>query len=512
MTDVVLTADETLMSNYHGMVVLGFGTSAPQSIIPESLFRYLIFPSLRSTHGSLRLAPLGLRKIQAKLIERGYSVAAVPPAELRRHLPGAKVLGVSTMDPFGLGPSSFTWRSILGGEPYTVRFFKRLMSSPEVAEARRRGCRVLVGGQGAWQLQRDPSSLDEFGIDCLVVGEGERVVVELVEAAIRGGELPRVRVVSREEVPTLDEIPDIAGATICGVTEVGRGCPRGCRFCTVTLQALRWYPLERIEREIMVNRRAGVLDGTLHAEDVLLYGAKGVVPNRAKVLALTELAMKHYRHIGWSHLSLAAVAADPGVVEMVMERVRERQSWLGMEVGIETGSPQLVERHMPGKTKPFSAEEWPSVFERAMGIMHDNHMVPYCTLIVGLPDETDDDVLKTIELLDKIKHFKSLLIPLFFIPWGRMSEEERFDMERLTGPQRELLRCCLNHSLHWINEFAREFFSESWRRQLLYPGYLLLYSRIRGVAKKEGLLDEDYMTAPHPARAQNHGVRWRAAT
>ncbi|MGQ9583144.1 MAG: B12-binding domain-containing radical SAM protein [Thermoplasmatota archaeon] len=514
MVDVVLTTDETLMSNYHGMIVLGFGTSAPQSIIPESLFRFLIFPGLRSTRGSLRLAPLGLRKIEARLVESGYSVATVPPAELRSHLPDARLLGVSTMDPLGLGPSSFTWRRILGGEPYTSRFFRGLMTSPEVVEARRRGCRVLVGGQGAWQLERDPESLDRYGIDCLVLGEGERVVPRLVEAALSGRELPRVHVVSGEEVPALEEIPDITGGTICGITEIGRGCPRGCRFCTVTLQALRWYPLDRIEREIMVNRRAGVRDGTLHAEDVLLYGSRGVKPDRSKVLALTELALRHYRHIGWSHLSLAAVASDPALIEMVMERVLERQSWLGMEVGIETGSPRLIAKYMPGKARPFRPEEWPEVVEKAFGIMHDNRMVPYCTLIVGLPDETDEDTVKTIELLDDIKGYKSVIVPLFFVPWGKMSGEEGFDMESLTEPQMELLRCCLNYSLHWINEFAREFFSEIWYRQLLYPGYLFLLSKVRRMARAAGFLEEDYMTAQHPLRAWTEGAQRgrRAAT
>ncbi|MEM4728886.1 MAG: radical SAM protein [Thermoplasmata archaeon] len=500
MTEIVLTTDETLMSNYHGMIVLGFGTSAPQSVIPERLFRFLIFPKLLMRGNSLPLAPLGLRKLEAKLLEMGYDVATVPPDRLREHLGDARVLGVSTMDPFGWGPSTFTWRSILDGEPFVVRYFRKLMTSSAISEARKRGCKVIVGGQGAWQLQREPGALEELNIDCVVIGEGERAAPRLIQKALRGEQLPRFYEVSRDEIPPLDEIPEIRGGTICGITEIGRGCPRGCRFCTVTLQQLRWFPLDRIEREIEVNKRAGVRDGTFHAEDVLLYGSKGVLPNREKLLRLTELGLKHYRHLGWSHLSLAAVSADPELVRMVMEMVREKQPWLGMEVGIETGSPRLVEMHMPGKVKPFKIEEWPEVVHRSMGIMHDNHMVPYCTFIIGLPGETDDDVIKTIELLDELREFKSIFIPLFFVPWGRMSKEKRFRMEFLSDAQKEMMKCCLNHSLHWINEFAKEFFAESWYRQILYPGYHFLYNRIREMARREGLLEEEYMKVRHGLR------------
>jgi len=48
-----------------------------------------------------------------------------------------------------------------------------------------------------------------------------------------------------------------------------------------------------------------------------------------------------------------------------------------------------------------------------MGLMHDNKLVPACTLIVGLPDEKEEDVIKTMELVTTSRVLVSLIVPLF---------------------------------------------------------------------------------------------------
>ena len=74
MGDVLLTADRTLMSNYHSNEFLGFGTCAPPNFIPEWLFSYLFFPPLKTFKGHPLTAPYGLRKTEAQLIKDGFKV------------------------------------------------------------------------------------------------------------------------------------------------------------------------------------------------------------------------------------------------------------------------------------------------------------------------------------------------------------------------------------------------------------------------------------------------------
>ena len=68
-----------------------------------------------------------------------------------------------------------------------------------------------------------------------------------------------------------------------------RGCPRGCKFCSVTLRPLRFIPLDRIKREIMVNMEKGNRNVVLHSEDVLLYGADGVKPRKEPLVKLHSM-------------------------------------------------------------------------------------------------------------------------------------------------------------------------------------------------------------------------------
>jgi radical SAM superfamily enzyme YgiQ (UPF0313 family) len=86
------------------------------------------------------------------------------------------------------------------------------------------------------------------------------------------------------------------------------------------------------------------------------------------------------------------------------------------ETGIETGSSRLMKKYMAGKMLPFKPEEWQDIVVDAFGILNDNDWYPLATLIVGLPDEKEEDVLATLELMDRLKGYKAFYVPLFFVP------------------------------------------------------------------------------------------------
>lgn len=491
MAEIVLTADRTLMSNYRGKEFLGFATSLPPSVVPDWFFERLFFPYVKERNGLPMEAPYGLRKVEAKLLDGGFDVITVRPDRLGRWIDEAKVLGVHAMDPFGVGPSSSTFSRLLkSGEPYLVKHFRAIFQSPAVRRAKAKGLRILVGGPGAWQFRYWPEAQDELGIDCVIEGEAERVLVDLFRSALEGGELPRFFEVPPSMAPSLEEIPEIRNPSINGLIEIGRGCPRGCAFCSVTLRPLRWYPLEKIDKELLVNSEGGIDGCILHGEDVLLYGSMGVVPNRERVLALHRLAKARARGLGWSHASMAAIAADPKLMAELSDIIiDEHQRWWGAEIGIETGSPELAAKVMPAKAKPFKPEEWPEVVKTAAGIMSDCGLVPACTLITGLPEETDEDVIKSIELIDDLKWFRSLIVPLFFVPMGRLKDRDWFRAEQLTPLQIELLLRCLRHDLRWARAFMDEYLRGKWYAPLLKQLYRIVIWATERRARREGLLE-----------------------
>lgn len=104
--------------------------------------------------------------------------------------------------------------------------------------------------------------------------------------------------------------------------------------------------------------RAGGNVGTIfHAEDVMLYGSRNTIPDDEKLLKLHRAVVEKCEGVTWSHCSLASVAAKSKLFAQVAETIRQKQSWWGAEIGIETGSPELAKKTMPAKANPFKAEE-----------------------------------------------------------------------------------------------------------------------------------------------------------
>src|SRR5512136_1564143 len=103
---IVLTSDTTMMSSYHGGVLLGFASIMPKSVMPDWVFRSLFCPPVQADpDGSARLAPCGMRKVESALLEFGFSIEEVMvahPDHLEKAI-GAetKIVGITHDDPMG---------------------------------------------------------------------------------------------------------------------------------------------------------------------------------------------------------------------------------------------------------------------------------------------------------------------------------------------------------------------------------------------------------------------------
>ncbi len=95
------------------------------------------------------------------------------------------------------------------------------------------------------------------------------------------------RIIRGTVVPGQD-IPVNRGPTIAGIVEIGRGCWRGCTFCSPTMRTMRHRPLENILEDVHVNLSAGQTDILLHSEDVFTYGSSGMKPDEKRSKNLCE--------------------------------------------------------------------------------------------------------------------------------------------------------------------------------------------------------------------------------
>jgi radical SAM superfamily enzyme YgiQ (UPF0313 family) len=466
MAKILLTADRSLIGNYREEG-LDYLTTASPSSIPHWFFKFLFFPAEKPQYttgyvqGIPVEAPYGLRKIEAKLLQEDLEAITVDSEYLEHFIAEADVLGIYVMDPFGLGPLPATCSKILRTKELSLnRYFRAILENPEIKKAKKRGLTIFVGGPGAWQF-RYKKVQDEYGVDCVIEGEAEKIIGDFVRKALRGENLPRFYEVCLDEIPTVDEIPEIRSPSSNGLIEIGRGCPRGCQFCTVTLKPLRWYPLEKIERELKVNSDAGLRTGILHAEDVLLYGSNTLIPNREKVLRLHKLAKKYVPTIGWTNISISSVAQNSKLIENLSDLLLDDdQKWWGTDVGLETGSPRIAKSLMSNMIKPFKPENWHEVVQRAAKIMADNKLFPTYTLIINLPEETEEDIISTIELVDSLRDFPSLILPYIFIPLREMTLKDHSRLSDVKPLQQELLIECYKHDLKWSKNLLDLYFAD----------------------------------------------------
>lgn len=453
---IVLTADRSLMSDFRGNYILGFLSCAPSNYLPDVLYDRLFAPPIEANpDGTARSAPMGLRRIEGGLLDSGAydtgSVAVAHPHHLEAVVgPQTEVVGINVMDPLGMGPVTSSFTRGTDRVPMNAVKFRELMDRIDHLRPKPT---VVVGGGGAWQVA-DPETRDRFGIDHVVHGEvGHRAAA--IFDRIRGGDADAVLTADRPH--RMSDIPEIRAPTVNSLLEGMRGCGRGCDFCGPDMRRSLYATPERLVREARVNVRGGYDYIWLHGEDIFLYDSgPGFEPNPDAVRTLFQRLhdVPGIRKVGTTHVSLAAVAARPELVEDIAEiNGLGPSNWTGVQPGLETASPDLLERHMAMKAKPFSVSEWPSVVERAFEVLNDNYVYPAATLIVGLPGETDADVRETIDLIDRLDDTDSILAPLMFMDYD---DADTLPVANLTPAQWELFRRAWEHNL-------REIESKTWR-------------------------------------------------
>ena len=454
---VVLTSDRATMTDYGGFEGLGFILCLPSRLLPRFFaYRVLAPPIETDADGRALVAPLPLRKLEASLLEYGFSkdeVAITTPEKLAKTVSGeTKVVGIHVLDPMGLAPVSHSLSAFTGGgETYTktmfLEFAHRLLNLK-----RRYGFRVVAGGPGTWQLKGVFRSL---GIDHLFHGEGEAVFPQVCQALMKGESLPSE--IEGKAVPE-GEIPLIRGPTRCGVVQITRGCPRRCRFCNPTMFKFRSIPLDDILREVEINVRGGESWISLATEDGFLYGARGIEINRKAVRKLISEVSRRVARVGFCHVSISSIVQAPDLVQYFSETLGYNPGSPYLpQIGLETGSPRLIERYMSGKPRPWKPSDWPNLAVEASQIMNEWGWYPCYTLIVGLPGENDNDILQTLELVDRLKHVRCWLFPLLMVPMGGslMENENFYQLESFNEARWELVYRCLRHSLSFSKHVYR---------------------------------------------------------
>ncbi len=471
---IVLTSPASEISRYSGDPFAAFISVFPEKVIPRPVLRPEWFKPEDDGGGSAKFVPYGLRKIESLLLREfpREDIVCCHPNNLHRFIgPKTKIVGISSMDPMGLAYVSITYSSMIAvpGDTFDAVKFKELMNNKAM---RKYDPFIVLGGPGAWQV-RHAEKTEEFGIDLIMHGEAESNVVEVFKRILAGERVPKEITGSR--VP-LDKIPTIVNPASYGVVEITRGCGRGCQFCSPTNRRRHSLPLEHIMKEVDANIKGDNNSIFVASEDVFLYECgQRFEPNADALERLFKSIAKHpgVDFIHLSHIAIAPVVHDPKMIERIspilMEKTRYTpkfrpnytKSFVTALFGIESGSVRIMKKYMRGKIWPFDIEKYHEVVVQGTGILNDNGWRPMATLMTGWPDETTEDTIQTIELLDKLKGHEMFFVPLLFIPLedSRMRNEKIIPLDKLTDEQWDVFATSWKFNIDMWDPKRQPFFT-----------------------------------------------------
>ena len=467
MTRFVIVSDTTLARNYRSVPLLDFLASAPTSALPASIYSFLKGPPPPAKDGRAVLAPYATRKVEASILkhERREDVVVAHEDHIAEFVDDdTEIIGVSTMDPLGLGPLTMSYAVFFDttAPAYVQQEFESLLARINRARAGKKA-KLIVGGPGVWELTVRPQELERNHIDCAYQGEADDVIADLFRYIVEdGGENTEFfrgfqtfdgqfhkewkshsRFVSRyqfsKQFPKLEDIPEIVGPSVKGMVEVMRGCGIGCDFCEVTLRPLRYYPPGKVRKELEVNIRAGLSSAWLHSDEIFAYEhGRNFVPNEDAIIALFRAVMgtPGVAQSNPTHGRISIPAAFPEFLRRLSAVMRAGpENWIGLQVGIETGSDKLASEHMPNKTLPLRIGpdgRWADIVWQGTYVMNKYYWRPAFTVQVGQAGETAEDNWETVALINRMSNstlddgrpFEFTVTPMQNVPLGLLKSRD----------------------------------------------------------------------------------------
>jgi len=424
-TPIVLTADRTLMS-HHRLLLDAMFLCSQTTRTPSRLVRWLFMPPVPHINHCATIAPLGLRRLEAALRRAGFTKEDVIIAD-ERHLPfvvgpRTKFIGLSSGDPTGLGMNSTTMTAVVGGEIYPYKEFRRLMELVNsLRAAHSPAARIVLGGPGAWQLATNETLPRHLGLDSVILGYAEAEIASLAQKILQAESLPPFITTMS---PPAEHIPPVQGATAMGALELSRGCGWGCDFCTLAHMPMLHIPADTIWADAETNLRAGQKNLVLLSEDLLRYGSVGrsVSPQALLSLLRSLRTLPEIRLLQADHANISSVAqyseAQLQELHELLGDGRQRFPWLNL--GIETASGELLER-LGGKAKMHNVaiHEWGDFCREQIERLTHCHFIPMISLIIGSPQETEEDTHITLKWIRSLRGLPVMIFPIIYVPIDR---------------------------------------------------------------------------------------------
>jgi B12-binding domain/radical SAM domain protein len=263
---------------------------------------------------------------------------------------------------------------------------------------------------GGVHASAEPEAVLRAGWDLAAIGEGERLVRELVLCLQHDGDVRAVPGVAalvdgamrkngRAERIALDDFPPFGPAHgRYGPIEITRGCIYACRFCQTPYfagAAFRHRSVDNVRQWARWLVGRGFRDFRFLTPTSLSYGTFTAEPDLAAVEALLagvreDIGSERKLWFGTFPSEVRPEHVSDASLRLLKRWVSNR----ALILGGQSGSDRVLASSARGHDS--------ACIERAVALCVEHGFVPHVDFLLGLPGEQPDDVDATLVLMDRL--------------------------------------------------------------------------------------------------------------
>lgn len=182
-----------------------------------------------------------------------------------------------------------------------------------------------------------------------------------------------------------------------GIIQIAQGCTGNCSYC-ITRKArgpLKSFPEDEILRQVLAHSRAGTAEIQITAQDVSAWG-RDLGRSLPELLgSIGNLPGKFMVRVGMMNPATILENLEPLVGAFQSEKI-----FRFVHIPVQSGSDRILDRMKRGYTV--------AEFEEIVAAFRKRYpQISVATdVIVGYPNETDDDFYQTCDLISRIRPIK----------------------------------------------------------------------------------------------------------
>jgi radical SAM superfamily enzyme YgiQ (UPF0313 family) len=238
-----------------------------------------------------------------------------------------------------------------------------------------------------------------------------------------------------------------------GAIELSRGCGMGCPYCTIAREPMIHLPMATIMRDVRINMAMKQFNLSLLSEDFFRYGGDSGRVNPAALIELIRAlrSAPALRILQVDHANLASIAQFTDSELATIQRLltggpKHRYPWVN--VGVETASGMLLKKNGGGaKLGGCDAHDWSEFSAVQVERLILAGYFPFVSLMLGMPGETEEDLIRTQEWVNQFRRARLAIFPLIYAPIDGSAAP---NPKSLTARHWQLVRSCYQLNFRWI--------------------------------------------------------------